>query len=355
VFRWPMLRFQLRRSWLCLSVAALAMSLAGCGDAPCRSGSLLLSLSLDGAAAMADRIDLDVTLGALHQHYQSARVPGARQDSAEIDFGTYAPGQMLVVAAVVRLAGTQLAQGQLAAPLDPGCSSWHLELDAAPANDAGIDDSASPLGDSAVLSDAATVIDLARAGDLSAPPDLSVPPVVVFGSVTNTTEYATTSTATQFDDACPAHQALIGYDENRDDVNGLAGQLTPLCGTVTVSAAGAGLAVHTTAGATLPSRGGNAGTANPRHCAQDQVVVGFTGRSGTLVDQLTITCAPLTIDGSLNFVVGVPTNLAACGGTGGSAFPQTNCPTGQVATVSRTRVSGLLEAFGLGCSQPRLQ
>jgi hypothetical protein len=355
---------RLGRSRLPLWVAGLAMVLGGCGDVPCQSGSLFLSLSLDEAAATADRIELDVTLGGLHQHYQSARLPGAKHDSAEIDFGTYAQGQELVIEAVALRSGSPLARGRLAASLDPGCSSWQLSLAAAPPADAGVDDGAIPIDDGAMVEDAAVgdaavrdgaVVDLSSARDLLPPRDFSVLPTVVFGSVTNTAEYSASSTATQFDDACPAHQALIGYDGYRDDGNGLVGQVIPLCGTVTVSAGGSGLTVQTTPGVTLPARGGTTNTACPRHCAPDQVVVGFTGRSGALVDQLIITCAPLTIDANSNFVVGATTNLAACGGTGGSAIPQTNCPSGQVATVSRTRISGFVEAFGLGCSKPTLQ
>jgi hypothetical protein len=272
---------------------------------------------------------------------------------------------MLVIDAVALLSGSPLAHGRLAGSLDPGCSSWQLALVAASPADAGVGDGTLPIDDGAIVEDAAIadasvvdaapMVDLSLPRDLLPPRDLSVLPTVVFGSVTNTPEYSASSTATQFDDACPAHQALIGYDGYRDDGNGLVGQVIPLCGTVTVSAGGSGLIVHTTAGATLPARGGTTNTACPRHCAQDQVVVGFTGRTGTLVDQLIITCAPLTIDGNSNFVVGATTNLPACGGNGGSATPQTNCPSGLVATVSRTRISGFVEAFGLGCSKPTLQ
>jgi hypothetical protein len=47
---------------------------------------------------------------------------------------------------------------------------------------------------------------------------------------------------------------------------------------------------------------------------------------------------------------GTVTVLAAVGDNGGSAFPDTDCPTDQVATVSHLRAGDNLDAFGLGCS-----
>ncbi|NIR40685.1 MAG: hypothetical protein GWN79_23565, partial [Actinobacteria bacterium] len=48
------------------------------------------------------------------------------------------------------------------------------------------------------------------------------------------------------------------------------------------------------------------------------------------------------------------TDLPAAGGTGGSPFPQTDCPAGQVAGESRIRAGDSIDAFGLGCIAPAL-
>ena len=108
------------------------------------------------------------------------------------------------------------------------------------------------------------------------------------------------------------------------------------------------------AGASLPTRG-KAGTSSwTSNCPANQVVVGFSGRSGLLVDQIALRCAPLGVSSATSgssLTVGTATSLGAIGGTGGSAFAAVNCPTGEVATMARVRTGDNLDAFGLACAK----
>jgi Domain of unknown function (DUF4382) len=180
------------------------------------------------------------------------------------------------------------------------------------------------------------------------------PTGVALGAVTQTTQYGNLSGGDAFDDACPAGQAVIGYHGFLAS-QGYHGRIQALCGTLALTAGGLGVTVA--AGETLPLRGLIGVTEWTRTCGTDEVVVGFVGRSGALIDQLTFECAPLDISftGSAYVIaVGATTQTAAVGGTGGSAFALTECPAGSIATVSDLRAGDNLDAFGLGCSEVSL-
>ena len=161
-----------------------------------------------------------------------------------------------------------------------------------------------------------------------------------------------------FDDSCPPGQALIGFTGKLDG-NNWHGNVAGACGTLTVGVAAAKFVVKVGPAGALPLHGAvnQSGQTWDRLCPADQVVVGFSGRSATLIDQLTFTCAPLVIseDGvGFSLGVGAKTNLAPIGGNGGNAFPQTDCPAGQVANRQRGRAGNDLDQFGLGCAIPGL-
>src|SRR6185312_16135021 len=75
-------------------------------------------------------------------------------------------------------------------------------------------------------------------------------------------------------------------------------------------------------------------------CPANQVVVGFSGRSGALLDFLSPDCAPLSITGSPGsyvVTIGSVTSVPGVGDTGGSPFSDTPCPAGEVATDTNLR------------------
>jgi hypothetical protein len=157
---------------------------------------------------------------------------------------------------------------------------------------------------------------------------------------------------TSYQDACPAGQALVGFVGSLSQATTAAvhRQIGGVCGTLQVT----GTAVSVNQGSSLPARGKVGVSAWSRTCPANQVVVGFAGRSGLLVDQLTFTCAPLAASAATvgaPLTVGVATSLAAVGGTGGTAFAAIKCPAGEMARASSVRTGDNLAAFSLLCSK----
>ena len=184
---------------------------------------------------------------------------------------------------------------------------------------------------------------------------IPVPTGIALSGVTATAQFGNLTGGVAFPDACPAGQAVIGYHGFLES-RGWHGQIQALCATL---ALGAGVTPTVTfaAGATLPLRGNFGVTEWTRTCAADEVVVGFVGRSGALIDQLIFVCAPLeiAIQGQTYVItVGQTSQTTAIGGTGGNAFALTPCPTGTIATVSNIRAGDNVDAFGLGCSSVSL-
>ncbi len=162
---------------------------------------------------------------------------------------------------------------------------------------------------------------------------------------------------TFFADACPDDGPVIGYRgyvDTRDPAS--IGRIGAICGQLSVSPSGCQIAVST--GTTLPMRGQYGDVAFTQTCPADQVVVGFRGRSGYLLDQVGFICAPLVVStGATGFKlsIGTTTALTPAGGTGGDAF-QDGCPAGQIARGSNVTifVEGIVDAFGLMCGTPSL-
>jgi hypothetical protein len=210
--------------------------------------------------------------------------------------------------------------------------------------------------DAAVAPDLSTVIvnDLSS-GPAPPPPDLRVPSLGTTGGTTSLTQYGNLSGGMPFNDACPAGQLLMGFTGSLASVGGYNGQIAAQCGIPQVAASGGNLVVHIALGAALPTRGLQGAQSWTRSCPLDEVVVGMGGRSGLLVDQLIFRCAPITIGAGNTVKVGPTDDLPAIGQTGGSAFPQTDCASGQVATVARIRAGDAIDAFGLACTAVSLQ
>ena len=160
----------------------------------------------------------------------------------------------------------------------------------------------------------------------------------------------------QYQDNCPAGQALIGFSgsvNNTDVAASVNRQITAVCGVIAID----GTTVTIKVGATLTTRGMAGVSAWVRGCAANQVMVGFSGRNGTLVDQLAFSCAPLTVSSAAvgtTLMAGAQTALAAIGGNGGAAFGPINCPAGQIGSGAVVRTGTELDAFGMVCSKAEI-
>jgi hypothetical protein len=138
--------------------------------------------------------------------------------------------------------------------------------------------------------------------------------------------------------------------------NGYHGQLQAQCGIPSVSGSASPYTVTIAPGAVTPLEGLQG--VPPQWmlaCPANQVVVGFSGRSGALLDNLSADCAPLSITGSAGnytVVIGAITSLPGVGDLGGSVFPDTPCPAGEVSTDTHLRAGDGIDYFGIGCSTP---
>jgi hypothetical protein len=153
-----------------------------------------------------------------------------------------------------------------------------------------------------------------------------------------------------YKDVCPLGGPVIGYTGSIDSTSPTSvGKIATVCGKLAVDAS---CRVTVSAGSTMPMRGTVGDVPFTQACPANQVVVGFQGQSGTFLDQVAFTCAPLIISsGPMGYrlSVGPMTTLPPAGGNGGSAFRDV-CPAGQIAhgtNVSTT--SGIVDAVGLIC------
>jgi hypothetical protein len=163
------------------------------------------------------------------------------------------------------------------------------------------------------------------------------------------------TTGSPYTDTCPGSQAVIGYQGFLTPPSvglTLVGGIEALCGDMSFSANG----LTTSAGAALPIRGTSQDSPWTQLCPTGEVVVGFSGRSGSALDQVAFVCATLVIsDGDTGSVlaVGPQTTLTSAGGDGGMPY-DVACSPGQVARGSNLRSGEWVDAFGLVCGVPVL-
>jgi hypothetical protein len=165
---------------------------------------------------------------------------------------------------------------------------------------------------------------------------------------------------TAFSQPCATDEVIIGYTGTTDAPDAAMNQLRTfqaVCASLSVSGTTT-FVVNSTTKELLPVVGTMPGaTQQTQLCPNDQVVVGFSGRSGSDIDQIVILCAPFTITGSSpNYVLalGAETARPPVGGPGGEPFAAIRCPAGQVAMGNEGRAAFTINAFGLLCATPSL-
>jgi hypothetical protein len=174
-------------------------------------------------------------------------------------------------------------------------------------------------------------------------------------------QQSASAAGTAFSQTCAANEVIVGYTGTIDALDAAMNQLRTfraVCASLSVSGAST-FAVHTTTKEILPVVGTMAGaTQQTEMCPTDQIVVGFTGRSGSDVDQIVALCAPFVITGSSPSYVlslGSETSNPPVGGPGGNPFTAIHCPAGQVAVGNEGRAAFTINAFGLLCATPSLE
>lgn len=149
---------------------------------------------------------------------------------------------------------------------------------------------------------------------------------------------------------CPDAEALVGITGRSDQT--VAAVTGAICVALMADGkwASAGAARRSTGPATA------AGRDFTLQCPPDHGVTGISGRAGSVVDGLSLRCAPLGQDAQgLIAVTSAGLDLVAVGGTGGSPFAE-NCPGGTVASVVESASSlqqKSTQKIRLGCERYR--
>jgi hypothetical protein len=153
---------------------------------------------------------------------------------------------------------------------------------------------------------------------------------------------------------------VIGYkgtvNEPDASVNWLR-SFQPICGTLVVTGDET-FAVQTLPSETLAQVGDtNGSVAQTVMCPPDQMVVGFGAHSGSFIDSIAFSCAPLEIvstDAGYAVVVGGATTMASIGGPRGMTLTLVTCPIGTIAVGSAGKAGRDINSFGLLCGTPTL-
>ena len=130
------------------------------------------------------------------------------------------------------------------------------------------------------------------------------------------------------------------------------------CRTLTL---GADLSVSSVASASFgPFDGGCFKPENhwERACGPDEVLVGFRGRAGTLIDQLVVRCAEVVITEDANgfsITRGEVKELPAIGGDGGNAFGPIDCPIESIAVSIDLNIGSWINSVQMTCKNLALE
>jgi len=172
-------------------------------------------------------------------------------------------------------------------------------------------------------------------------------------------QQAASTGGTAFQQSCAANEVVIGYTGTVDAPDSAMNQLRTfraVCASLSVSAAITSV-VNTTTKEILPAVGTMPGVVQQTEmCPTDQIVVGFSGRSGADIDQIVALCAPLSMASGSSYALAIGTEMARppVGGPGGEPFAAIRCPAGQVAMGNEGRAAFTINAFGLLCATPSL-
>jgi len=165
------------------------------------------------------------------------------------------------------------------------------------------------------------------------------------------------SGGSQYTDACPAGQVVVGFMlvVHSTPPPAILGEIQVICGTISISPTNCEVAISS--GDTLPLRGSRVDQPPVTEmCPPNQMVVAIQGGSGNYLDRAGAGCAPLMISrvgqGS-RATVGAITWLSVVGGMGGVAFNDP-CPADQVASGAFIQSAIWVDAMNIICSAPAI-
>jgi hypothetical protein len=139
-----------------VGLLALALALVSCGDTRlCKSGTLFISVELQGDALGADQLVIDVQPdGEAARHSAFPHAAGTAQGSIEVDFpGGYQAGRHVQIVLTAQKSGAPIGTVTGSVMLATGCSTLDLRI-AGSAADGGNGDAAADLGHGDAAADA---------------------------------------------------------------------------------------------------------------------------------------------------------------------------------------------------------
>jgi hypothetical protein len=185
------------------------------------------------------------------------------------------------------------------------------------------------------------------------------PRVVLGENISSSGVRDTPPNAFPFSQTCMPGEVVVGYTGSEDgtaNTNQLQ-SLQGFCATLSVRGTST-LEVSTIPSDSMPMVGLAAGSVSQTQmCPDGEMVVAFSGRSGSDIDQIAIVCAPIVIEGTYphyRMSIGEPDQRPPVGNGGGAPFDVIACPIGQVAIGDEGRASTIVNTFGLLCATPAL-
>jgi hypothetical protein len=146
-----------------IALTALTAIAGGCTvNDPCADGTVLVSLTLDGAAAQADELLIDVALDGAAPHESSlAHAPGSASGNVVVQFPSgYPSGHSVAVGVVARASGVVVGEASVSSVLSASCEAVALTVEPATLDDGAVGDLAGDLAEP-------------ESADLAPPPDLA--------------------------------------------------------------------------------------------------------------------------------------------------------------------------------------
>jgi hypothetical protein len=120
----------MRRLGVLLGLVAL-LAVGGCAPAACKSGTLLVEVTLSGAPAGATSLAIDVTVPDGGERTSTVQLAGRHGGSIEVDFSRYPAGKKVTVVVTAQKDGVVLGTQSGALTLGHDCGYLALSIDKA--------------------------------------------------------------------------------------------------------------------------------------------------------------------------------------------------------------------------------
>jgi hypothetical protein len=171
---------------------------------------------------------------------------------------------------------------------------------------------------------------------------------------------APSTSGTGYFGSCERDAVVIGYvgtvNPPEVDVNYLR-SFQAICASLVVTGT-TSYAVATRRTETLAPVGDTRGTlVQTVLCPSDEIVVGFGVHSGSFIDSIAFSCAPLVVSSTLSgysLSLGAKTTMSSIGGPRGMTFTQAECAPDAVAVGHTGKAGRDINSFGLLCGTPAL-